>query len=501
MPLEEAAPPISRHSTFSGLQDAWRQLRRNIANAFRLAIFLRVPEERLPVMWWQVVAFVAISIAMPLAWSLVATGLDGEIHFQALQGMLFHVSLMLCAGVMMAYATRQPEKSLSIVQMLLMIAVAVDLLWFVVSLTMDSRLASRAVYRFFGRVAFFLPAIWLATASLVATVRLLRIAPRRRLAIALVAVAVIALPLATTFRDRNLWGASYEDRKAEAESYLQNNLTQEDIFYHQPQLLEQELAALQPQRPGLSEVFFIGMAGHGYQDVFRKEVEAVAQLMAERFDAKGHTIRLINNRNTVTTVPIASLTSLNASLKRIATTMDVEEDMLVLFLTSHGSEEHSFSLDLYPMQFKELDPQGLRKALDESGIKYRVVVVSACYSGSFIDALKDDNTLVITASAPDRNSFGCGNENDWTYFGKAYFDEALRKTTSFTEAFALAKPVIEAREKQAGFTPSDPRISLGTSINAKLEALQAQLGRTTATPPTPALAKAVETAATATAAR
>ena len=128
----------------------------------------------------------------------------------------------------------------------------------------------------------------------------------------------------------------------------------------------------------MTEVFFIGMAGHGYQDVFKKEVDAVTELMRERFDANGHTIRLINNRHSVATTPIASVTSLTASLKRTAAVMDIEEDILVLFLTSHGSEAHRFSLDLYPLQFKELDPPALRKALDESGIKYRVVVISAC---------------------------------------------------------------------------------------------------------------------------
>ncbi len=431
----------------------------------------------MPVMWWQVVAFILLSVAVRMLWSLWETGFGGEFHAQALQGMLFHVPLMICAGVAMAYAARQPEKSLATVQMLLMIAFAVDVLCIVVSLIWDGNggVASRMIYRIVGRAAPYLPAIWLAAASMVAATRLLNIAPRQRLPAVLIATIIIALPLATTFRDRSMWSESYEDRKAEAESYLRNNLTQEDIFYRQPELLARELAAFQPQRPGVIDVFFIGMAGHGYQDVFKKEVDAVTQLMREKFDANGHTIRLINNRHTVATTPIASVTSLTASLKRTATVMDIDEDILVLFLTSHGSEAHRFSLDLYPLQFKDLDPLVLRKALDDSGIKYRVVVISACYSGGFVDALKDENTLVISASAPDRNSFGCSNENDWTYFGKAYFDEALRKTTSFTEAFALAKPVIEAREKKDDYTPSDPRIAEGAAIKIKLAALQTQL--------------------------
>ena len=206
-----------------------------------------------------------------------------------------------------------------------------------------------------------------------------------------------------------------------------------------------------------------------------KEVDAVARLFRERFDAEGHSIRLVNNNKSLAGSPIASATSLEASLQRVAQVMNIEEDILFLFLTSHGSETHRFSLELWPLSFKELDPVRLRKLLDESGIKHRVVVVSACYSGGFINALKNDDTLVISASAPDKNSFGCGNENDWTYFGNAYFNEALRNTFSFTKAFDIAKPVIAAREKKEDFEPSNPQMALGAAIGDKLATLEKQL--------------------------
>jgi hypothetical protein len=106
-------------------------------------------------------------------------------------------------------------------------------------------------------------------------------------------------------------------------------------------------------------------------------------------------------------------------------------------------------------QLRQITPAMLRGMLDASGIKNRVIVVSACYAGGFIDKLKDDNTLIVAAAAPDRNSFGCSNENDWTYFGKAYFDEGLRQTTSFTRAFEIAKPLIEERERREKYDPSN----------------------------------------------
>src|SRR5258708_20806817 len=153
-----------------------------------------------------------------------------------------------------------------------------------------------------------------------------------------------------------------------------------------------------------------------------REVEAVTRLFKERFAAEGQATPVGHNPKRALATPIASATSLRAALKRVGEAMDKDEDVLVLFLTSHGSQSHRFSLDLWPMSFKELDPATLRAALDESGIRNRVVIVSACYSGGFVEPLRNPDTLVITAAAPDRTPFGCSNEADWTYFGKAYFD-------------------------------------------------------------------------------
>ena len=152
--------------------------------------------------------------------------------------------------------------------------------------------------------------------------------------------------------------------------------------------------------------------------------------------------------------------------------MDRDEDVLFLFLTSHGSHDQKFSMQFHPLQLADLTPIDVRRMLDDAGIRYRVVVVSACYSGGFVESLKDDDTLIVTASAPDRNSFGCSNEADFTYFGKAYFDEALRSTDSFIEAFDIAVPRIAAREKQEGYDPSNPQISVGANIAAKLDRLR-----------------------------
>jgi hypothetical protein len=126
--------------------------------------------------------------------------------------------------------------------------------------------------------------------------------------------------------------------------------------------------------------------------------------------------------------------------------MNKDEDILFLYLTSHGSKENGFVLEQNGIDLRGLPAGELASLLRDTGIRWKVVVVSACYSGAFIDPLKDDYTLVITASRHDRRSFGCDDENDFTYFGEAFFKDALPRSASFQEAFASAEQAVRARE-------------------------------------------------------
>jgi hypothetical protein len=62
-----------------------------------------------------------------------------------------------------------------------------------------------------------------------------------------------------------------------------------------------------------------------------------------------------------------------------------------------------------------------------------------------------------------------------TYFGRALIDEALRETRSFTTAYDLARERVTMREEAEGKTPSEPQISVGSEIQAKLAELTERL--------------------------
>jgi hypothetical protein len=243
----------------------------------------------------------------------------------------------------------------------------------------------------------------------------------------------------------------------------------------QGRLLAQQAAGIAAHRPGVVDLYFVGFAPFASQDVFLKEARSAQALFDARFDTRGRSLLLINNAQTVDQLPMATAPNLATALQALATKIDVEEDVVFLYLTSHGNKNGTLAIEATNRSQSLLSASSLRAILDRSGIKWRVVVVSACYSGSFIEALKDDRTLVVTAAAPDRASFGCTHTNAFTYFGEAYLDQALRRRLSFIDAFAEAKQLVTARERRERRVPSEPQIVVGPAILAKLAALEQRL--------------------------
>ena len=252
-------------------------------------------------------------------------------------------------------------------------------------------------------------------------------------------------------------------------------------------LVAKEIAALPAQRPGSIDLYAIGVAGDGTENVFRNEVEHVERLFAQRFDADGHVVVLANNAQAPAAHPLASWTSLHRAVGAIANTMDPAEDILLVYLTTHGSEDHELLVDLEPLPLNQIAPLDLADALNTApGIRWKVVVVNACYSGGFIDALRDDSTLVMTSARADRTSFGCGSESDITYFGKAFLAEALNQTTSLREAFDLAAKSVNTWEAADQQEHSEPQIASSPSIEAKLTKWSEKLPQRPAVPFVPA---------------
>jgi len=236
----------------------------------------------------------------------------------------------------------------------------------------------------------------------------------------------------------------------------------------QTALLQRQISALAPQKKGVTDIYAIGIAGWT-QDVFRNELAGALRVTGKALPLDGGTVRLINSRETADTVPLASRQNFAAAVRAIARVMDKEEDVLFLFMTSHG-EKRSFGLQT-PSAIVRFRPREMAAILDREGIKNRVVIVSACYSGIFVKPLANENTIVLTAADEKSTSFGCAEGREWTYFGDALFQHSLKPGTDFQVAFAKARGLIAEWEKRDRFASSNPQGHFGEVLMRKLAPL------------------------------
>ncbi len=242
----------------------------------------------------------------------------------------------------------------------------------------------------------------------------------------------------------------------------------EQVIHAQPRMLHDALSRLSPRLPGQPNLYLVAFAGDGGEDVFRNEAEYAAQLFTTRFGATAHSLVLENNPATLTTHPLASWTNLDAALGGLARVMHPDQDILLLYVTSHGSADHTLLVDMDPLPLDQIGAQDLADILAAHHFKWKVLVINACYSGGFVPALRGSGTLIITAARSDRSSFGCGSESDITYFGHAWLQDALNRTDNFVAAFRQAGVEIAKWEKQDKLTPSEPQVDIGRGIEQQL---------------------------------
>ena len=282
-----------------------------------------------------------------------------------------------------------------------------------------------------------------------------------------------ALIMLTTLFTLVVWQMAVKDQPIWKVEAVPPSIS-EQTFYSQNRVLNKALEQIQFGEFVQSHWYFMGVAGVSYQDVFKLEIQRIKEQFDTRFGTFGRSIALINNPETQTEVPFASKTSMEMALQRIGAQMNRESDVLFLYMTSHGLP-NQFEMENDPIDFEDVDPKWLRETLDKSGVRWKVVVISSCYSGSFIPALQSPDTLIITASAADRSSFGCSNETDYTYFGRAFFDQAMREQHTLKSAFEEASATVAKWEQAQGFEPSEPQWVIGKNMELMLPQLEQRL--------------------------
>jgi len=133
-----------------------------------------------------------------------------------------------------------------------------------------------------------------------------------------------------------------------------------------------------------------------------------------------------------------------------------------VFATSHGAYQEGFVL--MPSE-NFLTPAALDNALAHGcGEAPTVVVISACFSGSFArPPMTRPNRIILTAARDDRPSFGCCAGFQYTVHDRCLL-QAMDAATVWRAAYAMIQACVSAREKALGFPPSEPQAWFGEAV-------------------------------------
>ncbi len=227
-------------------------------------------------------------------------------------------------------------------------------------------------------------------------------------------------------------------------------------------LMGDALANLAPQRPGQLDVYLIVASLWG-EPVFEREASQAEEILRQHLGAEGRSIVLSAGGQGPRRYPAATPDNISAAIGQVGSLIDPSEDMVVFFMTSHGRPDGTIAFQESNRLTAGMRPAHMRTMLQQANIRNRVVIVSACFSGAFIAPLMDDDTIVLSAAASDRTSFGCAPQNEWTFFGDAYLNRAVRGGASLVDAFDQAKAQIERWERERNLSPpSNPQRFVGS---------------------------------------
>lgn len=233
------------------------------------------------------------------------------------------------------------------------------------------------------------------------------------------------------------------------------------------------LRSLKPQRKGVVDAYVIVVALDA-DPVFNREAREAGRVLSRRFGADGRTIVLAADDGPSKASAPGSINHLAIALAATAEAMDRNEDVLVLYSTSHGHPTGGLVYKDVARGIGALPPPKLAQLIDAPGFRNRLLIIQACYSGQFVEPLAAERTIVATASTADRPSFGCSAGNDWTLYGHALINLAMREPQPLEAQFRRAAEIVAEEEQKAGLPPSNPQLSIGGATSGWLKSLEAR---------------------------
>lgn len=241
----------------------------------------------------------------------------------------------------------------------------------------------------------------------------------------------------------------------------------ERLWTTQPLLVERALADIRPSNGVAGNAFLVTVAAGGIQDIFGREARVARSVLGRAFGAEHRTLLLANDEASLFKAPLAANSNLDATLVGVARKMDSSRDLAIIYLASHGNREGALSTDLPDYdELEAISAERLAQALQRAGIRRRIIIISACFAGSWIKPLATDDTIVIAASHANRASFGCSDDRELTYFGEALLKGKLKSGASLSESFEAARKTVNAWEADLSAPRSEPQAFVGKNMTA-----------------------------------
>ncbi len=235
-------------------------------------------------------------------------------------------------------------------------------------------------------------------------------------------------------------------------------------------LLERQLAAvesgLEKLPKGERALVYLGSAQHSQSLAFQRDVLLLEKRL-KSIHPKLQSIILSNQESSTLTYPFATLETLGEAFKRISKWSQTYPLTLVVLVSTHGNVD-VLSTNIANTYFSPVRSRNLRAWLNELGDTPSTVILSACYSGSFLPIISEPHRIVLTAAAATRNSFGCAYGSENTYFISALFGEDFDPGKTWKANFDTALSTIEKREQALHVAlPSNPQRFIPESFENK----------------------------------
>lgn len=436
-------------------------LGRNLAAGLRLALFLPVGRASFRISVTQLVLVVILSAAIDIDADWVRAAHEARFSLLGLHGEIFALGLLALASAALAIVRRDGELYLALP---IVVLAAFPLVQIVHVLPDLPRTAGRVTPEAKALIEYAV-LVWMFIIAMRAVYVVTDPARSRPRLWAVVGGLVLIAPFwfAPLLGPLEPW---WREIDASARDPGAVSPASEAVLAAQQFMLDRAVDQLEDERPGVTDLYFVAFAPDARRAGFVADVDAAQRTMDERWDTQRRSVVLVNSPATVAERPFASITHLRQVLLEIGDLIDTDDDVVMVYVTGNSNADHTLTAVNPPLELAALSPQGLKQLLDAANIRWRIIVVSTCEAGAWIDALKDDETVVIASSAAGVRGAECAGSLRPGAFASAFFGDAMRRSDDIRAAFDIARKQLVTQHA------AEPVMYVGAAIAEQLKSLR-----------------------------